>query len=435
MGLRSRGSRLARPAALALLTLAFAAPAAQAGWSRPFEFAPPGTLDTVPSQIAYSNRGAVAVGYSLFDEDAPASSQAFVTVRSPDGTLAPPAPIPGAQEVLGLTYDGSSLELLTGSSPPSLACCSSAQARSLSASGFGLPRTLLSGLAGATLGRILALGDGRLVAAAATSRGVWANEATRADHFAKTHILTGASAAPRSLAAANVGRVGSALAWTSARFSDDDARSIFLATSSRVSAPRRSHVALSVPAGHGIDELGLAGGPRFPAAAWIASWRDRRGRHSVAAAAELSAKPAVQTLSPGGQSASGLTLAGNGAGVLAAAWESCHSSGACFVSVAVRGAHGRFGRATSLGAIDATQTPSVAVARNGEVLVGWVRSGHPMAAERAAHGRGFGVATTLSSTQFAADLTLAFGPAHGAIASWTQGTLNPSVVGAAFQGR
>jgi hypothetical protein len=378
----------------------------------------------------------VAVGYSLLDVDAPAASQAFVSVRAPGGVVSAPQPIPDAQQVLGLTYDGSSLELLTGSSPPLLACCSAAAAVSLAPSGvFGRARTLVGGLAGATLGQILTLGDGRMVAVAATSRGVWANESTRANRFAATHILTGRGVSPRSLAAANVGRVGSALAWTASRFSDEDARSIFLATSSRVRATRRARLALTVPAGRGIDELGLAGSPTVPSAAWIESWQDRRGRHSVADAAELSAKPRVQTLSAGGQMASGLSLAGNAAGVLAAAWESCRPNGACSVSAAVRGAHGEFGRAASLGPIDASQTPSVAVARDGEVLVGWVRGGRPMAADRSAHGRRFGSPSNLSSTVFAADLELTFGPAREAIASWTQGTLNPSVVGAAFQGR
>jgi hypothetical protein len=378
----------------------------------------------------------VAVGYSVLDVDAPAASQAFVTVRTPAGGLAAPRPIPGHQQVLGLTYDGSSLELLTGSSPQSLECCSAAEAASLAPSGvFGRARTLVGGLAGATLGQLLTLGDGRMVAVAATSRGVWANESTRANRFAETHILTGHDTVPRSLAAAKIGRVGSALAWTAARFSDDDARSIFLATGSRLRSPRRSRVALTAPPGRGIDELGLAGGPSFPTAAWIESWQDRRGRHSVADAADLFAKPRVQMLSPGGQTASGLSLAGNAAGQAAAGWENCHPNGACSVSVAVRGVHGQFGRATSLGPIDATATPSIAVARNGEVLAGWIRGGRPMAVERPAHGRGFGAPLRLSSTEFGNDLTLAFGPAHEAIAAWTQGTLNPSVVGAAFQGR
>jgi hypothetical protein len=91
--------------------LALLAPAAQASWSRPFEFSPPGSLDTLPSQVAFSTHGALAVGYSVLDVDAPAASQAFVTVRTRGGSLTAPRPVPGAQQLLGLAYDGSSLEL------------------------------------------------------------------------------------------------------------------------------------------------------------------------------------------------------------------------------------------------------------------------------------------------------------------------------------
>jgi hypothetical protein len=35
----------------------------------------------------------------------------------------------------------------------------------------------------------------------------------------------------------------------------------------------------------------------------------------------------------------------------------------------------------------------------------------------------------VSGTYYAADLTLAFGPSGGALAAWTQGTLNTSVMG------
>lgn len=379
----------------------------------------------------------MAVAYGVFNIDAPASSQAFVTVRNPNGVVGAPQPIPGAQQVLGLTYDGPSLELLIGSSPSGLACCSSAQAVNLAPTGaFGPARTLVGGLAGATLGRVLTLGDGRMLAAVATARGIWANESTRADRFATTHRLVGRSALPQSLAAASVGRVGSTVAWTAARFSGQDARSIFIAAGSRRSAPRRSHTALTIPAGHAIDQLGLAGGPSSATAAWIESWQDRLGRRrSVANAAALSGRPRVQTLSPAGQAASGLSLASNGRGALAAVWESCGSGGGCSVWAAARGARGPFARAASLGAIDATQTPAVAVARDGEVLVGWVQGGHPIAAERPAQGRRFGAPQRLSGTHFAADLALASGSAHEALAVWTQGTLNPSVVGAVFAGR
>jgi hypothetical protein len=52
-------------------------------------------------------------------------------------------------------------------------------------------------------------------------------------------------------------------------------------------------------------------------------------------------------------------------------------------------------------------------------------------ATASAPGRPFGAPSTLSSTTFALDLTVGFGSGGQALAAWTQGTLNPSVVGAA----
>jgi hypothetical protein len=76
----------------------------------------------------------------------------------------------------------------------------------------------------------------------------------------------------------------------------------------------------------------------------------------------------------------------------------------------------------------------VAVGAHGQVLVGWVRAGKPVAASAASAGGRFGGPVTLSSTTFALDLTVGFGSAGTGMAAWTQGTLNPSVVGAAYTG-
>ncbi len=57
-----------------------------------------------------------------------------------------------------------------------------------------------------------------------------------------------------------------------------------------------------------------------------------------------------------------------------------------------------------------------------------------MAATASSAGGRFGGPVTLSSTTFALDLTVAFGAGGAGLAAWTQGTLNPSVVGAAYSG-
>jgi hypothetical protein len=68
------------------------------------------------------------------------------------------------------------------------------------------------------------------------------------------------------------------------------------------------------------------------------------------------------------------------------------------------------------------------------LLVGWVRGGTPVAATAPSAGGRFGATSTLSSTTFALDLTVALGSGNSGMAAWSQGTLNPSVVGAAYSG-
>jgi hypothetical protein len=45
----------------------------------------------------------------------------------------------------------------------------------------------------------------------------------------------------------------------------------------------------------------------------------------------------------------------------------------------------------------------------------------------------FGKSRVLSSSIYALDMTVAFGPRRDALAAWTQGTLNSSVVGADYR--
>ena len=73
------------------------------------------------------------------------------------------------------------------------------------------------------------------------------------------------------------------------------------------------------------------------------------------------------------------------------------------------------------------------MAPNGDTLVGWIVSGQVYAAERRPGGGRLGTARTVSSTSFASNLALAFGPSRTALAAWTQGTFAPDVVGAVFR--
>ncbi len=416
--------------------------AAQAGWGPRFQLAAPGGLDTIPAQVDFSPSGAAAAAFGVTDLDHPAVSNAFVTVRSPGGAVAKPLHVPGAQQVLSLTFAGSSVELLTGTSPPGLACCSAAQAVELTNRGrFMRPRTLVSGLVGNSLGQLVTLAGGRMLAAIASGNGVWAAQSVSGDRFAATHRLTSAPELPESLAATSLGSGNSVVAWTAAPAPRALARSIFIATGSKLSGPRRARAALTVPAGHRIDQLGLAANASTPTVAWIESWFDRRGGyHSEARVADLTARPLVRTLSRANQVVSGLAFAGDAVGDQAVAWKVCPALSSCTLQAALRRAGASFAAPASLGPIDPSQAPALAVGGNGEALLGWVRLGHPVVAESppvpaASHRSArFGAARVLSATVYAADLTLAFGPAREAIAVWTQGTLAPSVVGDAYTG-
>jgi hypothetical protein len=280
-----------------------------------------------------------------------------------------------------------------------------------------------------------------VVAAVASGNGVWAAQSASGTRFAAAHRLTAAQALPESLSATSLGADKSIVAWTAGPAPRALAGSIFIANGTKTSAPRRARVALTVPAGHRIDQLGLAATASTPTVTWIESWFDRRGAyHAEARVADLTGRPVVRTLSRANQVVSGLAFAADAVGDQAVAWKVCPTLSSCTLQAALRRRGASFAAPASLGPIDPSQTPALAVGSTGAVLLGWVRLGHPVvavspavpaASQRSAR---FGAPRVLSATTYAADLTLAFGPAREAIAVWTQGTLAPSVVGDAYTG-
>jgi hypothetical protein len=289
---------------------------------------------------------------------------------------------------------------------------------------------------GYTVGQFLTRPDGQLLAVVATERGVWVVQSSRGNRFAKPHRVSGVSQEPQSMAAAWLGGERTIVAWTAGTGTAGatSARSIDVAMGSRTSAPRRARVALTVAAGHEIDELGVARRGSTATLAWIESWFDRRGDyHSEVRAADLSGHPQIRTLSPANRLASGLSFAASSAGDQGVAWQSCTVNASCTAQSAVRGAKAAFAGVSNLGASDASEAPAVSVGPRGQVLVGWVKGGRPTASVGSASRRRFGSPTVLSASAYAADMTVAFGPRSQALAAWTQGTLNPSVVGAAYR--
>jgi hypothetical protein len=426
-------------AVLALLPSAGLPAVAQARWSAPFEFAKPGTLDVVPPVLAISGSGAAAAAFGIQDVDSPGVSQGYVTLRPAHGAPGNPIAVPGSQRILAAAYDGGSLELLTGAVTRSdQTCCSSAQAVQVSGGGRAArPRTLVGGLTGAAQGRLLTLRNGSMLAAVATERGVWVIQSAKANRFGRQHLLTHGGQMPEALDAAWLGAENTIVAWTSAKGVAGQAapRSISYALGSRAKPPHGVKTAVTVPAGHRVDELGVAPRHGGATAAWVESWFDKRNTyHSVVRAMDIAPHATARDLSAANRLASGLSFAGDQAGDQEIGWESCTFQAACQTEADGRGAKGSFGAVRTLGAIDPSQEPDVAVGPRGQVLVGWVRGGRPVAATASSAGGRFGGPVTLSSTTFALDLTVAFGAAGAGAVAWTQGTLNPSVVGAAYSG-
>lgn len=420
-------------AALALVALALPA-AARAAWTRPFQMAPPGTLDVAAPAVAIAGDGDAAAAFGLQDVDVPGSAQGWLALRAANGALSPAQALPGTSQVLSLTYDGRSLELLTGTAPAGQTCCSSAQAMAIVGGRPRAPRTLVGGLTGATDGQLLTIGQTRMLAAVATERGVWVAQSSGGDRFGSQHRLTGTDEMPQALAAVALGGGDSLVAWSQATgpAGAADPRTIAGAAGSRRRAPHRTRTLVTVRSGHRIDEIGLAPRAGKATLAWVESWFDAHGAyHSVVREMDIVPHATARTLSPAGRLASGLSVAGDAAGDQAVTWASCTSAGACSADVAVRRAKRQFGSERALGAIDSDQSPALAVSGRGRALVGWVRGGDPVAAVQARAGGGWDRSRVLSRSGYAYDLAVAAGPRRGGLVAWTQGTLHPSVVAAA----
>jgi hypothetical protein len=399
------------------------------GWQGPVRLAAPVALDVFGVQAALSAQGAGAVGYGVMDVDSPAASNAFNLTRTAAGRLGGPRRLSGDKQVLAVAWRDRTETVLTGSAETDQTCCSSA--RTSLASGRGA-HTIVTGLAGATDGRLIAF-SGRLLAVVGTERGVWASQSDGRGRFGATHKLTG-SVVVEAIDAVAAPRNATVIGWATAAPS-----AISIARGSSKAGPRSSRRLIRVPSGHSIDELSLAPAPARSGGAtavWIESWSDSRARfHSVVMAADLTRKPQRHQLSSGRELAAGLAFAGDASGDQALAWKRCNSAGDCALRATLRPAGRRFGSVEKLSAIDASESPALAVSPSGESLLGWIANGHVLAANALLGAKRLSRAHTVSNTNFAADLGIAFSPTRTALATWTQGTLAQTVMGAIYVGR
>jgi hypothetical protein len=423
--------------------------AAGIGWRQPRWLVGPQSDDLLPAQAAVSASSS-AVAFTVQDPDTPQDARAFITQGSPVGRAGAPRRVPGALAVLGLAYEGTTLELLTGSSPSGRGCCATVGALQVSGSRFGRPTTLVRGLTGTTDGALVPLAAGpsgkaagRLLAAVATQRGVWVSQTNAAGKFMPAARLS-FTGSPADVAAAALPGGGGAVAWSvaSGGYEAQPGRILF-AIGSPTSAPSRVRVAVTVPAGHSIDQLalepGAGAGPRAGAAgatlAWVESWYDASGNfHSAVEVRELTGSARIQTVSPPFELASDLAFAANAAGAQVLAYDGCSDAGACVARAAARRPGRPFAGALYLGPVDPSQAVAAAISSSGQALVGWIEGGHVLAAVHQPRAARFGRARVVSGTLYAADLALAFGPGRHALAVWTQGAVEPVLAGAVFTG-
>jgi hypothetical protein len=415
--------------------LASAAGPARAGWNRPQRFAGPYSLDVLPAQLAFSSSGEAAVGFSVQNEDHPSTSQAYEMTRGPSGRIGKARPVASSRQTLDLAYNGKDLSLLTGTASGNASCCSSARLVKVQKR-KPAHRILTSKLVGASIGHLLALPKGRMMSAIATTEGVWVELASPKGKPAPARMLTPSPAVPQTFSATALKANRTLVGWTAAAAQPAPAPppGIVVAEGSATRAPHGPHVAVRVAAGHQIDELALGRGRAAATAAWVESFYDAAGLlQSEVSVADLTRSPRVKTFAIAGQLASGVSLASNASGAQVLAWKACDVNGSCSVEAATRDSGRRFGSLIRLGPSDASQLPVAAVSTRGSGLVAWIDHGHVMAAARGRRARRFASPGEVSATNFAADLTLGFGPADTALAVWTQGTLAQSVMGAQFK--
>jgi hypothetical protein len=428
------GRAAALAAAIALLALVVAPPA-WAGWNRPQRLAGPYSLDVLPAQLAFAPTGEAAIGFGVRNEDRPSTSQAYEMARAASGRTVKARPVPPSRQPLDLAYSGRDLTVLAGAASGNALCCSSARLVKVK-KGRPDQRVVADQLVGASLGHLLALPRGRMMSAIATTEGVWVELASPKGRPAPARMLTPKPAVPQTMSATSLKGNRTVVGWTAAAAQPASASppGIVVAEGSATRAPRRPRLAVRVAAGHQIDELALGRGRSAATAAWVESFYDAAGvLHSQVSVADLGRSPRAKTFAISGQLASGVSLASNAAGAQLLAWKACDVNGACGVEAVTRDSGKRFGAPVRLGSADASQLPVAAISTRGPGLVAWIDDGHVVSAARARGARGFSAVSEVSVTNFAADLTLGFGPGNTALAVWTQGTLAQSVMGAQFK--
>jgi hypothetical protein len=403
-------------------------------WSVPFGVSAPQARDLAPARLALSAFG-TAIGFAAYREDDPADARAELATAPARGRLGRPRPLAGAAQVLALAYLGPRLWLLLGTSRPGRACCEAVELEGLAPGRRPVRQTILTGIFGATEGRLQTLGR-RVLAVIASAQGVWVSESGAGERFRRPRRLSAPGAEPDAVTSAVLPGGRSAVAWTEQRgpYAPGPAR-VWIARANHFRLPLGRRVALTVPPGREIDELALTAGRRALSLAFVESWFDASGNfHSGLYVADLRGSVRPRLLSPSAQLASAIAVAAAPGGAQVLAFRSCTLAGACFVRAARRSAAGGYGPSRVLGSSDPGQAPAAAESTRGQALVVFVDAlGNVLAAAGARGSQAMGSARMLSTTSSAAAPAAAFAPAAGGgVALWTQGLARERVVAARF---
>ena len=405
------------------------------------QLTPPAATDAVPDGLAVSSSGVLAVGYGLGDPAQPAAATAGVVGLGPGGATVT-GPLPRARQILGLAYLGPRLEVLARTTPPAsgLNCCSGVETVSL-APGGGLlapAHVLLRHLGGTARGALLPVGQG-LLALVGTASGVWVAQANSSGRFRRARRLALAAEAPAAVSATAVGRGRWLVAWSASPGAGIQATgpsTIVEASGGSTGAPR-TQVAVALPAGHTVDQLALASGRSGTTLAFTDSWYDRRGGFHSRVEAEDDGAGVVTAVSAPGEVYSGLSLAAAPSGGEVLAWQACDRAAATCTAEASVGSSGRSWSApVDLGPVDPASTPAAIETSAGTAVVGWIEAGDvwvTSATSGSGSSTGDWAQQRLSHGRDASSLILAAGPAGTAVAAWSAGFAEQSVMLARYQ--
>lgn len=428
-------ARLARIGAILTALTALVLPAtaaARSGWSATVRVAA-APLDALTPQIAFSPGGQAAVAGAFVNPDAAMATRATLLLLGARGSSA----LGSRREPLDLGWFGRQFVVLAGTSGGGRVCCRAIEVLAPGRHGYARTATLLRGLIGSAIGRLVPAGRG-VLAAVGTAEGVWVAQARTGRRFGTPRRLTPAGAAPESLVATGMRAGRTMLAWAAGTVTSTvrtPAQSIVVATGTSTHAPAQPRTLLTLPDGEAASQLAVAAGPGAPTVAWVQGGFDSTGAYRAEiAAADVTGTPRERVFAQTG-TVSGLTAGADPRGGELLAWKVCDPAPVCHVVAVSRGGGGRFSVPVTLGTIDAAAEPAVAVGPGGSAVVGWIEDGRVVVVRRGSAGAAFGAAKRLPGSGAAAGLALAGGPGGRVIAAWSDGTSATSVLAATFSPR